>query len=323
MSSYTSNNFISAGSIGGKVLVYSKTANGMPISTTAVGLLPCMNPGDVQTTRYSDFYKLEVQQPSNCSDSINRGKIADDRFTYLGLSTNELDVQYSSGVLSTLQSMPDFDVYVPNFRQTKMNTPYNFYARATIPWTRACEAQGKTRESVFAVLSDDRLNLEAVPAGLKNLNAMIAAAFLVLFLCFVFGVVHMCAACACGKFKGKLEGNPKEWRMVVDTYVAMGTLVGLIQVFLGVMIPVYYRYTMENYNFIQAKMDVLNFVNGCSDTKATFGLQTYTSIITEQIIKANLLNPIGAAVIGLGCGTLLFTYIAVGCACKAGPVKVD
>jgi hypothetical protein len=102
VSSYTSNNFKTAGSIGGKYLVYSKSANGMPITTTHVGLLPCMNPGDVQTTRFSDFYKLEVQQPQNCSDSINRGKIADDRFTYLGLSTTELDVQYSSGVLATL-----------------------------------------------------------------------------------------------------------------------------------------------------------------------------------------------------------------------------
>lgn len=123
------------------------------------------------------------------------------------------------------------------------------------------------------MLADASVSLEAIPAGYKNLNALIAAAFLVLFLCFVFGVLHICAACECGTFKGKLESYvTKEWRLVIDVYVACGVIVGLIQIFLGVMIPVYYNYTMTNYNFIQAKVDVLNYVNGCSDTKATFGL---------------------------------------------------
>jgi hypothetical protein len=169
--------------------------------------------------------------------------------------------------------MPDFEVYVPDYKSSKTATPYNFYARATIPWTLACEAKGKTREGAFSVLADASVSLEEIPAGYKNLNALIAAAFLVLFLCFVFGVLHICAACECGTFKGKLESYvTKEWRLVIDVYVACGVIVGLIQIFLGVMIPVYYNYTMTNYDFIQAKVDVLNYVNGCSDTKATFGL---------------------------------------------------
>jgi len=60
---YIKNGYESGGLIGDKVLVYSKSANGLPISTTHVGLLPCMNPVDVQTTRLSEFYVLEVQQP--------------------------------------------------------------------------------------------------------------------------------------------------------------------------------------------------------------------------------------------------------------------
>jgi len=40
-------------------------------------------------------------------------------------------------------------------------------------------------------------------------------------------------------------------------------------------------------------------------------------------VKADLLYPIGASVIGLGCGTLLFTFIGIGLACKAGPPKVE
>lgn len=131
------------------------------------------------------------------------------------------------------------------------------------------------------MLADASVNLEPIPAGYKNLNALIAAAFLVLFICFTLGVLHLCVACDCGHFKGKIDSfNPKEWRCIIDYYITCGLLVGLVQIFLGVMIPVYYNYSMVNYTFIQAKMNVLNYVNGCSDSKATFGLQDYTSIIT-------------------------------------------
>lgn len=221
--------------------------------------------------------------------------------------------------------MPDFEVYVPDYKSSKMATPMNFYARATIPWTLACEAKGKTREGAFEVLADYSIKLEPIPAGYKSLNALIAAAFLILFICFALGVLHMCAACDCGRFQGKIESfNPKEWRCVIDYYITCGLLVGLIQIFLGVMIPVYYNYSKVNYDFVQDKMDVLNYVNGCSDTKATFGLQEYTSIITNQIIKHDILYPMGAAIISFGCGTLLFTFIGVGIACRDGaPKNVD
>lgn len=70
-------------------------------------------------------------------------------------------------------------------------------------------------------------------------------------------------------------------------------------------------------------MRVMAFVNECSNTKSLFRFQQYTSIITNQIVKMDLLKPIGASVIALGCLTLILTYIAVGIACCAGHLVVE
>jgi len=67
----------------------------------------------------------------------------------------------------------------------------------------------------------------------------------------------------------------------------------------------------------------MTFVNECSNTKSTFRFQEYTSIITNQIVKMDLLKPIGASVIAFGCLTLILTYIAIGCACKTGHLVVE
>jgi len=91
--------WINAGQIGGMTLVYSKNFNALPVTTTYVGQQPCMQPDDVQTSKAATFYHLELQQPEFCDVDINNNQSVDSRFTYLGIQTNEFDLQTASNVL--------------------------------------------------------------------------------------------------------------------------------------------------------------------------------------------------------------------------------
>jgi hypothetical protein len=51
-----------------------------------------MHPDDLQTSKNSTFYRLEIQQPHFCDIDLNNNQTVDSRFTYLGIQTNELDV---------------------------------------------------------------------------------------------------------------------------------------------------------------------------------------------------------------------------------------
>jgi hypothetical protein len=88
--------------------------------------------------------------------------------------------------------MPDYLDYAPADFTSKTNTLYSFFARTTIPWSLSCEKDGKTRDSVLAVVSD---NVHKSVGGTTNLNAIIAGGFVVIFLTFILVIPMASYAC--------------------------------------------------------------------------------------------------------------------------------
>jgi hypothetical protein len=89
--------------------------------------------------------------------------------------------------------MPRYIDYVPADITSKTNTPYSFFARATIPWSLSCEKDGKTRDSVLAVVND---NVERSAGGTTNLNAIIAGGFVAIFMTIPLIISMACCACS-------------------------------------------------------------------------------------------------------------------------------
>jgi len=87
--------------------------------------------------------------------------------------------------------MPRYIDYVPADITSKTNTPYSFFARATIPWSLSCEKDGKTRDSVLAVVNN---NVEKSAGGTTNLNAIIAGGFVALFVTVLLIILMACIA---------------------------------------------------------------------------------------------------------------------------------
>jgi len=84
---------------------------------------------------------------------VNNNESVDSRFAYLGLQTNEFDVQTASTVFTQLSSLPGFLSFVPNPEASKKGTLLSFFARTTIPWMLTCEGNEKSRDSVLAIVS--------------------------------------------------------------------------------------------------------------------------------------------------------------------------
>jgi len=87
--------------------------------------------------------------------------------------------------------MPDYLDYAPADFTSKTNTLYSFFARTTIPWSLSCEKDGKTRDSVLAVVNN---NVEKSAGGTTNLNAIIAGGFVALFVTVLLIILMACIA---------------------------------------------------------------------------------------------------------------------------------
>lgn len=101
-----------------KVLVFTKDSDNLPLSAFRVEVRPCSKQNEVSRSSYSVFYPLENKLP-NCTADVITGHMHDDRFTSVGLSTTELEVQENSGVLAKLREQPLFEKYVANVEQAK------------------------------------------------------------------------------------------------------------------------------------------------------------------------------------------------------------
>ena len=246
--------------------MYSKTLNALPITATYVGQKPCTQPDDVQTNKAAIFYHLEVQQPEICDIDINNNQSVDTRFSYLGLQTNELEVQDKSSVLGTLRNLPRYLEYVPDDTVSKANTPLYFFGRSTIPWNLSCERDGKTRKSV---LLDD--NIEKNAGGLTNLIAIAAGGFVALLI-FVPVIIPMSIWGFIDGFDGK---KIHRW------YAGLGGFIGVVWMGMGAMIIVRSMYADNFFAINEAKVQNLTILNSCSDAFTKVNADFYAKIIAD------------------------------------------
>ena len=219
--------------------MYSKTFNALPITATYVGQKPCSQPDDVQTSKAAIFYHLEVQQPEICDIDINNDQSVDTRFTYLGLQTNELEVQDVSSVLGTLRKLPRYKEYVPNDTVSKANTPLYFFGRSTIPWNLSCERDGKMRKSVLL-----DYNIEKNAGGLTNLFAIAAGGFVALLI-FVPVIVPI-------SIWGFLDGFDD--KKSLGWYAGLGGFMGVVWMGMGAIIIAHSMYADSFFAINEAKV---------------------------------------------------------------------
>ena len=77
------------------------------------------------------FYPLECDRlGKNCEVVAQFNTAYDSRYTNLGLSISEYDVQKESKVLSKLQDMPNYSMYTSD--SNKRSVKYGFWGRSTI-----------------------------------------------------------------------------------------------------------------------------------------------------------------------------------------------
>ena len=206
-----------------------------------------MQPDDVQTSKAATFYHLELQQPEFCDIDINNNQSVDSRFTYLGIQTNEFEVQSASNVLPQLRALPRYIDYCPADLTSKTNTLYSFFARSTIPWSLSCEKDGKTRDSVLAVVSD---NVERSAGGTTNLTAIVAGGFVALFI-----MVAMIAPMACNACCPIRASDPKSHAIIKLRFVvSLGGILGAVWMGMGVLIIVYNKYADNFFGISLAKI---------------------------------------------------------------------
>jgi hypothetical protein len=201
----------------------------------------------------------------------------DSQFTFLGLQTNELDVQSASTVLQTLRSLPSYTVYVPSDVTSKQNTLYSFFARSTVPWSLTCEGQGKTRDLFLTAVSDQ---IEGFTGGTKNLNAIIAGGLIILLLSVIVLLVMICPVLYCNP--ENLEKKSFIWRKNINWYLSCGLVIGATQVGLGVMIVVSNSLADSNFNSANQKIQATTMVNGCSGQYTKVNAEYYAEIIAGQ-----------------------------------------
>lgn len=95
------------------------------------------------------FYPLEVDRlKPDCQVLDQFNERYDTRYVDLGLEITEYDVQDESGVLDTLESLPNFSLYVTD--SIKKNIEYGFWSRSTIPWSLECELEHPREKVVNA-----------------------------------------------------------------------------------------------------------------------------------------------------------------------------
>ena len=75
--------------------------------------------------------------------------------------------------------------------------------------------------------------------------------------------------------------SQSQWRNHVNCYLAMGILMGLIQIGLGVLIFVYNDYANTFFGITDSKVQSMTYVNGCSDLYTKVDSTKYAQIIAD------------------------------------------
>lgn len=93
--------------------ITSKTkGDNLPITSLKVERMPCLDPKDTSMAPAERFYPLENDRNSHDCDLIEQyGERYDKRYTDLGLTISEYEVQKESKVLKKLEDLPMFDMY--------------------------------------------------------------------------------------------------------------------------------------------------------------------------------------------------------------------
>ena len=116
-------------------VVYSKTQNQLPITTTKVEYEPCLDPLIQSKSQGELFYATELMT-SGCEHVSSDPNFTptDPRYYMSGLETNLDMVQEANSVLSILEGLPDYDTYVyPS--TAKQSYPLRSWNRPTIGWS--------------------------------------------------------------------------------------------------------------------------------------------------------------------------------------------
>jgi len=109
VSSYQQANWVVLPITGGKTLAYSKESSlGLPIvSSRIMGTQPCLNPKENFKGGKPTFWVGEmawaVKGWTGCSPVVNDLSL-DDRYTEVGISTNEYDLLSESGALRMMEA---------------------------------------------------------------------------------------------------------------------------------------------------------------------------------------------------------------------------
>ena len=91
------------GNLDGYNLTYSKDTDNFAIGKTSLGDRPCANSKKDPNSPESIYYPLERDRNDGCTKDSNSGKYYDERYTSIGLSISEYQVQLESGVISKLE----------------------------------------------------------------------------------------------------------------------------------------------------------------------------------------------------------------------------
>ena len=124
----------------------------LPLTSFNVEAKPCLDHNDISKAANADFYPLEHDRDNDCREISQFSERYDSRYTDLSIQISEYDVQEASGVLATLRSLPNFSLHVTE--ESKKNTLYGFWSRATIPWSLECEANNSRDSIVSAAKSE-------------------------------------------------------------------------------------------------------------------------------------------------------------------------
>ena len=165
----------------------------------------------------------------------------------MGLEISEYDVQEESGVLDTLEDMPNFSLYVTE--SNKKNIDYGFWSRATIPWSLECEVN-HDRDSVVKAA-----NFEKEKEALNEVGVIVVSA-----IAYGVGFLATLTVLGCvlgGKCKGKDFGK-------VEMKGGIGCCLG-VQLILFIITVILVFGQKSELSERDEAMYNLEFVNGCGD----------------------------------------------------------
>lgn len=92
--------------VGDQVLVWTKDANHLPVTSTKLEYEPCMKPGETSVSPNQTWYLLE-NHSNGCTKDKATGSnlVTDPRYRKTGFAYSEYDLQDESNVFDILEVM--------------------------------------------------------------------------------------------------------------------------------------------------------------------------------------------------------------------------